>query len=203
MSVEAITETMSATGRRDLPSGNFFKLKTATAAVNLRIVKNGISEGVNGESSNVTIRRITPWERAELIAAAGTVYTILYGTELSTMQDVTDITTTSSQISGVTVVEENTTLVVASPAVATRATAGADVIAANLNRRRIYISNISGEAGSGGTAGAVIHVQTTGAGARRGIPVQDGQTFFWDTTDTFDIRNDSGVTAAYAIQELV
>ncbi len=200
MTIETSTMVIPASGRLELPPNNYFLLFTATAAVDVRFQTRGSQEGFVGVTSNCLLKRVNPWSFAFITGPAGTSIQLAQGTE-NVIEDETDIRGTATSIAGVVQVNDVVRSLAASPAVVTRATAGADTIAANASRRAIWINNISGIAGSGGTAGAVLFLQSVAAGARRGIPIQDGQSLRIGISTAFDLRNDSGVTAAYNVQE--
>lgn len=194
MSVDSRTETIPASGQIRLANANFYFLISSTAAVDTALSRDGSTETFQQMTAGLVIGRVRKWDFAFITGVAGTVVTFFYGIS-AIREDFTNVNVQLATISGTVAVAENTTVLQTSPAQATRATAGADTITPNALAKRTYVSNLSGN-------GATLFVQSVGAGANKGIPVQDGQVFPVDWRTAFDVRNDSGLLVTYNIQEV-
>ncbi len=194
-SVESYTQVVPASGRIDLGPGNYLlAVSTTVGTLTLRVQTARNMEGITGASGNALIRRIEPWRYAFIEATAGATVVFAFGTLANTEEDVTDIRAVVTSISGTVNIAPTNETLIASPAQATRATGGADTIAANAARRRVVISVISGT--------GPLFLQTAAAGANRGIPIQAGQSYSHPSNLAFDLRNDGGDNVVYNIQEI-
>ncbi len=194
-STEMYSQVVPASGRIDLGPGNFLLgLTTSSGTLNLRIQTARNLEGISGAAGNALIRRIEPWRYAFIEATVGATVVFIFGTLDNTEEDITDVRAVVTSITGTVNVAATNETLAASPAQATRATGGADTVAANAARKRVVISVISGT--------GPLFLQSTGAGANRGIPIQTGQSYSHPSNLAFDLRNDGGDNVVYNVQEI-
>lgn len=193
--LERRSETIPATGRIELPRGNSFIFLSATAAVNVRLQNGGHSEGVDGATGGVRIRRRQPWDNLYIIGPAGTTVVYFIGTDEND-QDLTEVFLQSTVIAGVTAVALAPSATVASPDDNALPAATTETIAANPLRRRITIGCLS-------TNTVGFRVQASGANDASGIEVQPGTFVEFQTTAALDIRNNDGAiaTSYYIFEE--
>lgn len=193
--LERRSETIPASGRLELPRGNSFIFLSASAAVNVRLRGDGFSEGVDGATGGVRIRRVRSWDFIEIIGAAGTTLVYFIGTD-ETDEDLTEVFLQSTVIAGTTAVAEAPSATVATPDDNALPAATTETIAANLLRRRITIGCLSSN-----TVG--FRVQASGANDLSGIEVQPGTFVEFRTTAALDIRNNDGAVATsyYVFEE--
>lgn len=196
MSIERYSRTIPASGVIEHSNGNFVLLLTATAAVNLRADRQGWSEGFNGITGGVLIRRIKPWDGIQIIGVAGTTVEYIVGQEV-VEKDETDIRLQIATIAGVAAFSEQPSATFVTTVANTDIlTANSADVAANLSRRRITVVADSANTGS-------LRVRDQAATTDGGIELQPGMFVELKTTAAFRILNNSGATQAYSLQEEV
>lgn len=185
MTIERYTYTVPASGVIQVPRGNFFLLTTATpTAVNLRFQREGTSEGINGAAGGVYMRRVQPWDFAELFGAAGVAVEFWCGHE-QVDRDETDIRLAVSVISGsVAVVEQPLTSLGNLAPVSLTDAAETLVIAANAARKRLRLSLDSAGGGS-------VFLRST-TGGNNIYELQPGTWVEFKNTSAVYARNDTG-----------
>lgn len=192
MSTRTYTLTFSGAGTLTLPGGVFFYIKSASAA--LSITTRG-STTAPIEFTNVGAGlRFGPvpidkrWTYLDVTSAGAQLVEAVVSDDAEV-----DIASTVNVAGNVTVQELPATAF-STPAASNVATATALTVAANAARKRIKVCNDPANAGT-------VYVQTVGAGAGRGIPVQPGMYEEVRGTYTFDVRNDSGATCVITLAE--
>lgn len=185
--LERRQEVIPANGRLELPRGNSFIFQSSTTAVNVRLQGDGVSEGVDGASGGVRIRRRKSWDNLFIIGAAGTTVVYFIGWD-ETTEDLTDVFLQTTVIAGIAAVAEAPSATVSALADNAIAAATTENIAPNLLRRRITIGVLS-------TALAAVRVKNAGGPALSGIEIQPGQYVEFRTTASLDVRNDDAVNA--------
>lgn len=194
MSVERKSRTIPTSGVIELGRGNFMLLLTALGSVNLRADRGGASEGFDGITGGILIRRANPWDNMRIIGAAGVTVEYIIGSEV-VEQDETDVRLQIATIAGVASFTEAPTASLANTAaVALPNAAQTAVFPVNLLRKRISITIDS-------AALANVFARTTG-GANNVMELSPGMTYEFKGTYGLDIRNDSGgATTAYIFEE--
>lgn len=193
MSTNTRTVTFAGGETRPLPGGRFLYIKAATAAIDIEITdRNGTPNSITGATAGMKFKRLDgeAWRYTKITSAAAQIVVVVLSDDAEV-----DIASTVT-VAGAVTVAEIPSSAVATPARATRATGGADTIAANPARKRITISNPSDNATPG-----LLYVQATGAGAGRGYPLDSGLSAEFRTTAALDVRNDSGVSVDYTVFE--
>lgn len=193
--VERFSQAIPANGRLELPRGNLLILISASAAVNVRLDARGSSEGINGITGGLRLRRVRSWDNVIIIGAAGTTCVYFIGHDEVT-EDETDIFLQVSVIAGTVAVADSPSSTVAALADNAIAAATTENIPANLLRRRITIGVLS-------TALASVRVKESGGPALSGIEIQPGTYEEFRTTASLDVRNDDAVNATsyYTFEE--
>lgn len=200
MSIERKTQTLNASGRAELGRGNFFLLLTASAVVNVRADRDGTSEGFNGVSGGVLIRRVRPWDQMIIEGAAGDTIEYYVGSEIVD-RDETDIRLAVTAIAGTVPVSESARdTITDSPAVTASnpSSPAADetvLVAANPNRKRLRISAKSDNPGSCFVLAA--------SGGNFIAEMQPGVAQQFDVLQGLWISNDTGGDCVFYIDEEV
>lgn len=192
MSARNYTQTLGAGDIIRLPAGVYFYIRTAASALDVSTEGNPGSPlrftGIGAGAKFGPLPAGQGWKFLVVSSAAAQAIEIVISDD-----GLFELSSSVSVTGGVTT-QETPSSAVATPAAGSRATGGADTIAANLSRRRISICAPSTNTGS-------LFVQAVGAGAGRGVELQPGTTLEFKTTAALDIRNDSGATQAYSTFE--
>lgn len=192
--VERYSQVIPANGRLELPRGNLLIFISSTAAVNVRIERGGASEGINGVTGGLRVRRIRSWDNVIVIGAAGTTCVYFLGSDDVT-EDVTDVFLQVTVIAGTASFAEAPAATVADTAAITRATATqGQLFPANLLRRRISVHVESANAGS-------CYARALGGGANNIGELQPGVVYNFNGTYGLDVRNDTGANALFYLFE--
>lgn len=192
MSARNYQQTLGAGDVIRLPSGRYFFVRTAAAALDITTEGNPGSPlrfiGVGAGTKFGPVAEGQQWRNLVISSATAQAIEIIISDDGNF--DVANTVT----VSGSVTTAEAPSATVATPAAGSRATGGADTIAANLSRRRITICSLTSNTTN-------FFVQAVGAGAGRGIEIQPGTYTEFRTTAALDIRNDSGSTVAYTVFE--
>jgi hypothetical protein len=189
MSTRTLTLAFAGGETLRLPGGRFLFIKAATAALDivLREEGSGAQNQLTGVGAGARYKREASqpaWRFTEVASVSAQTVTLILS------DDAEFDVATSVAVTGSVSVADVPSTTVATPVAGSRATGGADSIAANTSRRRITICALSTNTGS-------LFVQAVGAGAGRGYELQPGTSAEFRTTAALDIRNDSGATQAY------
>lgn len=142
MTIQRRSEIIPLSGVIDLPRGNFFLLNSATAFVNVRAHRDGVSERFDNIAGGLYIRRVEPWLAMQLTGAAGTTVEYFIGTE-NVQEDETDTRLAVTAIAGaVSTVEQPSSAIVNNAPVVVPDPGGGNedvLIAANASRRRLRV----------------------------------------------------------------
>lgn len=167
------------------PGGLFFYIKAATAALNITTRGNPTSPiefvGVGAGLKFGPVGPDKAWRYLDMYSATAQTVVLILSDDAEV-----DIASTVTVAGNVTTSDLPSTSL-ASPAPDVIANASALVIAANLARRRLTIAALAANTGS-------VFVQSTGAGAGRGVEIQPGMSYGLDSTAAIDVRNDSGAS---------
>ena len=187
MSTKVYTLNFTGAAMLPLPQGRFFMIKTATAALSIECRRR---DGQPVSFSNVgaglqykALGSDLPWYSMEVTSALAQVVEIVISdeAEISFANTVT--------VAGGVSVSELPAAALSTPAADAIANGAALAVAANPARRRVTVCAASTNAGS-------VYVQSTGAGAGRGIELAAGASYTVVGTYAFDVRNDSGAAAS-------
>lgn len=192
MTIERRVETIPVLGQFNVPPGNLMRLITVSAAVTLRVVKNGSSEMFTGILALI-LRRVESWDYIQIIGAAGTTVEFFTGNEV-VIEDQTDVPVTAVQITGTATTAEKPTATISNlaPVVIADANAAA-VFAASATRRRIRVQARSDNAGP-------VYLRT-GAATNDIWELSPGTSQAFDTFATLFGRNDTGAPATVYVFE--
>lgn len=194
MSARNFIQTLGAGETIRLPRGRFFFVRTAASALDIATEGNPGAPvtfaGIGAGSKFGPVAEDQGWKFLRITSAAAQNIEIIISDDGNF--DVANTVTVSGSVN----VLSTPAATIATPARATRATGGADTIAANLSRRRITICNPSDNASPG-----LLYVQAVGTGAGRGYPLDTGTSVQIETTAALDVRNDSGVSVDYTVFE--
>lgn len=193
MTTEVISQALTAGQQATFGQGRVWYIKSATAP--LLIVAETQRSGAN-------IRKfINVGAGFKFSAADGDGWTYLRVTssvnqniEIIIGDDDVEVSNAVSVTGGVTVQEIPSVGLTASVADTSVANATASAIPANASRRRITVGALSTNTGS-------LRIQSTGAGANRGLELQPGLFVELKTAAAFDVRNDSGAAQSYYVLE--
>jgi len=193
MSIERYVELIPTSGVIRRMTGNYMLLLTATAAVNIRADRQGWTEGFNGVSGGVLIRRIRAWDEMQIIGIAGTSVEFFVGTEV-VERDETDVRLQIATLSGISSFAEYpaASFVDTAPVVVPDATE-AVLFAANGSRRRITV-HVDPNNLDTCTFRAVSGSNDIGY-------LQGGLTYTFTNFDGLFVRNDTGGDATFLITE--
>lgn len=187
MTTEVLQLALTAGQQSTAGQGRVFYVKSASAAISITAEKIGTGALVrrfvnipagfkfHAEAGSVG------WDYLRILSASSQNIELIVG------DDDVDVANAVS-VTGSVSTQDQPSTAVATPAPDAVASGSALVIAANLSRRRITISNDSGN-------GAKVYVQATSAGAGRGVPLADGLFAEFRTTAALDVRNDSSLAA--------
>lgn len=197
MTTEVLPLTLAAGQAATFGSGRIWYLKTAIAPVTISCEK----RGGTGTTQVRKFSNVGPGFKFK--AEIGDGWTYLRLTNGATPQNIeiiigdddVEVSNAVSVTGAVTTLISPATAITTSVADNALATASAMVIPANLSRRRITIGSLSTNTGS-------VRVQSTGAGANKGLELQPGLFVEFDGTYAIDVRNDSGaVQNIYLFEE--
>lgn len=193
MSARNYSQAIGAGESINLPAGVFFMIRTAASALDVETIGNaGAPVRFSGIGAGSRFGPVAPGEGWRLLrvtsAAAQNIEIIISDDGLFDLANAVTI------VGAAPVSVTPNTGFTASGADVARATGGADSIAANLSRKSITIGALSTNTGS-------LRVQTPGAGANRGRELQPGMTVTYNNTAALDIRNDSGASQTYWVEE--
>ena len=193
MGIERRVQTIDAGGRIDTPRNNFFLILSATGSVNLRAERGGTSEGFNGISGGILVRRIQSWDTMTIEGTPGVSVEYLVGSE-HVERDETDIRLQIATIAGVAAIAEEPAATVAdTPQVDIADTTQDELVPANLLRKRVTIFVDPDNGGS-------CFIRTAGGANNIGVLVP-GVTYEFKGRYALDVRNDTGGTATFYIFE--
>jgi len=193
MSARNYVQTLGAGESINLPAGVFFMVRQAASALDIETQGNpGAPVRFTGIGAGSKFGPVSPgegWKLLKVTSAAAQAIEIIISDDglfdLANAVNVLGIASVSvAPASGIT----------ASGADVARASGGADSIAANLSRKSITIGALSTNTGS-------LRIQSPGAGANRGRELQPGTTATYYNTAALDVRNDSGASQSYWIEE--
>lgn len=192
MSTRTYTLTFLAAGTATLPAGVFFYIKSASAA--LSIVTRG-STTAPIEFTNVGAGlRFGPvpgekrWTYLDVTSSVAQVVEAVVSDDAEV-----DIASTVN-VAGSVTVQELPATALSTPAASNILTATALSIPANPARKRIKVCNDPANTGN-------VYLQSVGAGAGRGVPIQPGMYEEVAGVYAFDVRNDSGSTVVVTLAE--
>ena len=193
MTTEVLAATLTAGQQYTFGQGRIWYLKTATSPLNVTAEQSG---------SSAKIRKfINVGAGFKFVAPEGDGWTFLRVTsalsqniEMILGDDDVSVANAVSVTGSVTTLMLPSTALTVSAADSVIVTAAALAIAANLSRRRITVGSLSTNTGS-------VRVQSTGAGANKGLELQPGTFMELDTTAAFDVRNDSGASQTVQVLE--
>lgn len=193
MSIERKTFTIPASGAYESTRGNFCLLLSATGAINVRSERDGTSEGFDGVSGGVLIRRVQPWDNLRFLGTPGIAVEVLLGHE-EVERDEVDIRLQIATIAGTASVAVAPATAVADTAPVVRPTATqAALFAVSLTRKRITVF-----VDSNNTASCFAR---TAGGANNIAELQPGMFYQFDGRYAVDVRNDTGANATFYIFE--
>lgn len=182
MNIDVRTETFPASGRIDLPNANVFFCIGASALYSFHQVTGGSREQYSNVNVGLKVERMSRWDVCFLTGTAGQTITFVYGIA-AIREDVTEFQQQLATINGdVSVIMDPAPLVTDTADVA-QASGTQTAIGANLSRRSLLIGCLSSSLNP-------VRVSKSG-GAGRGVEVQPGMTFPWDSTDSLVVRNDN------------
>lgn len=193
MTTEVLTLALTGGQQYTAGQGRIWYIKSATAALSITAEKIGVGGIVRkfvnvGAGFKFKAADGTPgWDYLRILSAVTQNVEIIIGDDDVEVANAVSVT-------GSVTTQESPSSAISTPAAGSRATGGADTIAANASRRRITVCAPSANTGS-------LFLQATGAGPGRGIELQPGTFVELKTTAAFDIRNDSGATQAYTLFE--
>lgn len=194
MSIERYVELIPASGVIRRMTGNFMLLLTTTAAVNLRADRQGWSEGFDGVSGGVLIRRIKAWDEIQIIGTPGTSVEFFVGNEV-VERDETDVRLQIATLSGISSFAEYpaSSFVDNAPKVIATGVAAVQLFAANGSRRRISVHADSANPGS-------CYIRT-GVATNNIGELQPGVVYNFVNFDELFVRNDTGGPCTFYICE--
>lgn len=189
MSARNYVQALGAGESINLPAGVFFMIRTAASALDVETIGNpGAPVRFLGIGAGSRFGPVAPGEGWKLLrvtsAAAQNIEIIISDDGLF------DLANAVTVVGAVPVVVAPNSGITASGADVSVNTGNASSIAANLSRRAITIGALKANTGE-------IRVQSTGAGANRGIELQPGQSVTLNNTAAIDVRNDSGAAQSY------
>ena len=193
MTTEVISQALTAGQQATFGQGRVWYLKAATAP--LSIVAETSRSGANirkfinvSAGFKFTAPEGEGWTYLRVLSGVNQNIEIIIG------DDDVEVSNAVSVTGGVTIQEIPSAGLTASVADVAVPTATASAIPANASRRRITVGALSSNTGS-------LRIQSTGAGASRGLELQPGTFVELKTAAAFDVRNDSGATQSYYVLE--
>lgn len=198
--VESIPQTTDAIPKvlpLERPSGNFLVLISATAAISVTLINDGVREVFANITGGLYVKRIVPWKNLRIEGVIGTAITYLYGS-MNVDKDDTDVRLQIATIAGTTgTADVPATTITDAVNVAVPNAAQTAIFPGNGTRRRINFSFASNAAIGANTvfarkAGGVNNLYEIQAGVSYGDAIIGGM----------DIRNDSGGALTALIYEV-
>jgi hypothetical protein len=183
-----------------LDGGNSFFLLSAAATVNLLIrYPNGATEIMNGIPVGAQIKRVKPWQGAQLSGTGSTNVEFWHGYEFS-REDQTNFQSTIATIAGSVQVVPGLggNTVVDHADVTVAATTIDSTIGTNAARHSVSIGSFSSNAP---TTPLNLRVIAHGSGATKGVELQPGQFINIATTQALDVNNPDASSQKYWWQE--
>lgn len=187
MSLERRVQIIPANGRFEMPGGNYILFLTATAAVELQMLRDGTSDRFIGVTGGLLLRRIKPYQNIVIIGTAGVSVEVIVGSEV-VEKDETDIRLAVTAIAGTISTTIAPSSILSTPDDNALAVSATENIAANLSRKRITIGVLSTEL-------VGVRAQAVGANDASGVEIQPGTSYTFETTASIDVRNNDATNA--------
>ena len=196
MSIERRSEVIGALGVVEAARGNLLILFSSTAAVNVRLVRDGHTEGFDNITGGVRIARIKPFDSVRIVGAPGTTVVYIVGQE-NVNEDRVEVFLQVTTVAGTVAVAAAPTTTLTTPVDVSVATATSSDIAANPLRRKITISALSTNA----PATLNLRVRDQAATTEAGFELQPGMSVTLETIAALRIRNNDANAQSYTIVE--
>lgn len=177
------TVALTAGAEQVLPGGRFLFILSATAALDIELTDaNGTPSDINGVGAGSRMRRLNgePWRYTKLLSATSQTVIIVLSDDAEF-----DVASAVTVTGGVQTTEIPSTALADTPAVALPNATTTPIVAANLARKRVTISNPSTAAGS-------FFIRNALAATNNLFEIQPGQSAEFKTTAGLWGRNDSG-----------
>lgn len=193
MTTEVLAATLTAGQQYTFGQGRIWYLKTATSPMTVTAEQSGSSAKIR-KFINVSagFKFVAPegdgWVFLRVLSALSQNIEMIVGDDDVSVANAVSVT------GSVTTLMQPSTAIAVSAADTVIGNATALAIAANVARRRITVGSLSTNAGS-------VRIQSTGAGANKGLELQPGTFMELDTTAAFDVRNDSGASVTVYVFE--
>jgi hypothetical protein len=194
MTTEVLAQSLGAGVQATFGQGRIWYIKTATGpmSVTAETIGSGgkIRKFINvGVGFKFEADVGDGWDYLRVTSASAQLVELVIG------DDNVEISNAVSVIGSVVTAVAPSSVITASPADSVVLNATALAIPANLTRKRITIGSLSTNTGS-------VRVQSTAAGANKGLELQPGLFVEIDTTAAIDVRNDSGASQTlYTFEE--
>lgn len=189
MSARNYVQTLGAGESISLPAGVFFMVRQAASALDIETQGNPGAPvrftGIGAGSKFGPVSAGEGWKLLKVTSAAAQAIEIIISDD-----GLFDLANAVNVLGIASVAVAPNSGITASGADVSVNNASASAIAANLSRKAITIGALSTNTGN-------IRVQSTGAGANRGIELQPGQSVTLTNTAAIDVRNDSGAAQSY------